>query len=246
MPSVSQSFRQALISVFEDHVAHKKPLPISWACAHCYDKHSGNLFKKVHAVAVVDGEPNSISLEDENGKPFAIINISKNKKPNLELASTFQEKSIIYLQISLPVDREPDALESISKPLFVNACLNPRCKKCGGYQGTKSMVVIESKCWKCKGRMKVALMDCNGYYPGPEHFSADEIAFANSKGALIRNNYSKTAGATYMSNTCPGCEALTGQHYLFTDHYTEAMNGYFKYESYPAGYSCEHCDMGYE
>jgi hypothetical protein len=46
-----------------------------------------------------------------------------------------------------------------------------------------------------------------------------------------------------MSNTCSRCDALTGDHYLFTDHYTEAIYGYLKFEQIPLGYHCDSCEQ---
>lgn len=90
--------------------------------------------------------------------------------------------------------------------------------------------------------MKVAVLEKCGHYPGPDEFSDLEVAFARSKGVIIKSNYSKTVRSAYLSNTCPNCEMMTGNHYLFTEHYTSAMYGYYTYERYPQGYFCEHCE----
>jgi hypothetical protein len=245
MATAAQLFKQSLFAVLQEHVEQQKPFTISWHCVYCGDPHAGNLFKKARSVSDVVGEPNQMILADENGQTFVVVIISKNKKPNLGIAHSFRDQGIIYLQICPPVGDEKNIVESVSNPRFVSTCLNPKCKTCGGYQSEKSLVIIDSECWKCNSKMKVAIMDCNGHYTGPEAFTGDELTFARSKGVLIKNNFSKTVGESYLSNTCPTCAALTGQHYLFTDHYTEAMNGYYTYESYPAGYSCEYCYMGY-
>ncbi|HEY5326299.1 MAG TPA: hypothetical protein VIJ27_04815 [Mucilaginibacter sp.] len=103
------------------------------------------------------------------------------------------------------------------------------------------MVIIDSTCWKCKADMKIAVLDCSGYHPDPEAFSEDELSLARSEGVVIKSNYSKTVGRAYLSNTCPSCDTLTGNHYLFTDHFSEAMYGYLTYKRFPAGYFCEAC-----
>jgi hypothetical protein len=245
MATASQLFKQTLFAILKEHVEQQRSLTISWNCTYCSGRHTGNLFKKVRSVTDVEGQPNQINLADENGQSFVIVHISKNKKPNIDIAHGLRDQSIIYLQVCPPDGDDTRIMESVSSPRFVSTCLNPKCKTCGGYQSEKKLVIIDSECWKCNSKMKVAIMDCNGHYPGPETFTDDELTFARSKGVLIKNNFSRTAGESYLSNTCPTCAALTGQHYLFTDHYTEAMNGYYAYQSYPVGYTCEYCYIGY-
>ncbi|WP_299580473.1 hypothetical protein [Mucilaginibacter sp.] len=91
--------------------------------------------------------------------------------------------------------------------------------------------------------MKVAVIDWGGYDAGPDRFSEQELATAGTKGVVIKNNHSKTVGKAYLSNTCPKCEIFTGDHFLFTDYYTEALYGYLPFESISQGYSCKKCDV---
>jgi len=240
MPAAS--FKKTLIGLLDDYIQKQVPLAVSWECIYCGGRHTGNLFKKVRSVA--DGttdHKDEIPLQDETGQTFAVIGISKNKKPNTEIANTYRDQRIIYLQICPPLNGNDNILETISKPKLVGTCLNPKCKTCGGFQHEKSMVIIDSACWKCGGAMKVAVLDCQGHHPGPDGFTADELGLARSKGVLIQDNYSKTVGHSYLSNTCPSCNMLTGDHFLFTDHFCEAMYGNLTYERFPLGYFCEVC-----
>jgi phage FluMu protein Com len=144
--------------------------------------------------------------------------------------------------VAVPTD-DQTLFDVLSKPRFVMTCLNPKCKKCGHFQQEKTLYIIDADCWKCQAPMKIAVMDYGGHdFPGPDRFSPQELEFARSKGVLIKNNYSKTVRQAYLSNTCPTCDMLTGDHFLFTDYYTQAIYGYYPYESFPQGYRCEHCD----
>jgi len=239
--AVSLKFKNSLIALLQSYIDEQKPLIMEWQCSFCQKNHAGNLFKKVIALEnnKVSGELKAdIGLMTVDGNLFAAIHISKNKKPTESADIQYRKQGVIYIQIA----PNEDHLASIQKPFYVGACLNPKCKTCGSFQYDKSLVIVQSKCWKCSGDMKVAVLDCGGgHYPGPDDFTEAELNIARQNGAVIQSNYSKTAHKSYLSNTCPNCQAMTGDHYLFTDHFTEAMYGYYKYERIPVGYFCENC-----
>ncbi|MGF7077712.1 hypothetical protein [Mucilaginibacter sp. UYCu711] len=227
---MAKSFKSSLITTLEAQLSQQIPLNMTWDCTYCGGQHSGNLFKKVRAVLAAEQD---IHLLDSAGLLFAAIHISNNKKPKTELAESYHRQGVISIQVA------PG--EDIERPRFVNTCLNPKCKKCAGFMQDKSMLIIDSKCWKCSSTMKVAMLDGHGYHPGPEVFTPEELTFAREHGVLIKSNYSSVRRESYLSNTCPACGKLTGDHYLFTEHYTSAMYGDYAYTSHPMGYYCEHC-----
>ena len=212
---------------------------MEWQCSFCHRPHSGNLFKKIAAIAndVVWGEQKAdIGVMTTDGQLFAAIHISKNKKPTESALKYYHADEIIYLQI---VPNE-DVPASIQKPFYVGTCFNPKCKTCGNYQYNKSLVIIESKCWKCNGDMKIAVLDCEYSALGPDKFTEEQIKIAREKGAIIKTNYSNVVQEEYLSNTCPHCHKLTGNFYL-SEYLSDAKYGYSKYESIPAGYFCSKC-----
>lgn len=243
MAKSTPTFKQAVLAFLTGHIDGQLPLLMNWKCQYCDGQHQGNLLKKVKSVTVDAGDPNQIQLLNESGTIFGMVAISKNKKNNIDAAQNFQQKGIIYIQVSPPLTESQSVEDSLVNPKFVDICTNPKCKICGGSQHEKSMVIIDSSCWKCNGPMKVAVLDCGHWYPGPDEFSQEELTFAASKGTLIKNNYSNTASKSYPSNTCPSCSAFTGDHFLFTDHYTEAIYGHYAYERFPFGYFCGSCYM---
>lgn len=175
-----------------------------------------------------------INLLDDSGKLFAAIHISKNKNPKMELAEHYRKQEGIYIQVA--------PTENMEQPRFVNTCLNHKCKKCSGFLQDKSMLIINSESWKCNSPMKIAILDGHYYHPDPEVFTTEELAFARDQGAIIQSNYSSVRRAAYLSNTCPACGVITGDHYLFTEHYSPAIQGFYPYTSHPMGYYCEHCN----
>lgn len=241
MPPRQPSFKLAAIEELKRCLTLNIPLLFSWTCLYCHKNHTGNLLKRVRGVSSAPDCAQMIRLTAEGDDLFGVIAISKNKKLNQELADKYRVLGAVYIQVSPPSEAE-NVSDSLSNPSYVNTCFNPTCKTCGCFQRKRSLFIIDSFCWKCNGLMKVAVMDCDGYHLGPDRFSEEEISLARSKGAILQNNHSKTVRDSYMSNTCPRCSALTGDHYLFTDHYTEAIYGRLRYEQIPQGYHCYDCN----
>jgi hypothetical protein len=235
------TFKSVLIGHLETQLNDKQAIPVDWDCAYCYGKHSGNLLKNVKEVQA-GTSPDEIELMNEEGNAFKVIGISKLKKVNAEKIAAFREQGVIYIEVSSVMEEGKTPADQLAHPKFLGTCLNPKCKVCSGFLQSKNMIIIDSTCWKCDGQMKVAVLEKSHHYPGPDAFSPAEIEFARSKGALIQSNYSKTVGNAYLSNTCPHCNAMTGNHYLFTEHYTSAIYGYYNFERFPQGYYCEHCE----
>ena len=234
-----KSFKIGLIEVLNDLLLQHSRFEFSWHCTYCDMYHSGDLLKKV--VSIKDTDEQIIELLDKEEALFAVISISKNKTLNKKVAEKYQSSGTIYIQIN-PTGNEENITASLTKPQFVDTCLNPKCEACGGYTQSKNMWIVDSYCWKCEQPMKVAVMDCNGYHGGPDRFSDQELALARSKGVIIQNNYSKTLEEHYLSNTCPACNNFTGDHFLFTGNYCGAAYGDLKFEVINLGYACKVCN----
>jgi len=232
------SFKKSLTALLQKHIDTQQPLPITWRCSWCNDEHGGNLFKKATSITnnVASGDLKADIGLMTGDKLFVAIHISKNKSPISKAVEHYRAHNIIYIQVN-----PGDDLASITKPFFVGTCLNPRCKKCNGFQHEKSLLIIDSECWKCNYPMKVVVLDCDGYHGGPDKFSETELNIARGRGASIKSNYSNIVKTAYLSNTCPACDAMTGNHYLFSDHYTSAIYGYYNFERVPLGYFCKRC-----
>jgi hypothetical protein len=120
------------------------------------------------------------------------------------------------------------------------------CPKCSRPQTAEEMWIIDGKCWKCKGDVKVATIRSNslkrgGTTTGPEAFTTEEIALAKSKGVMISQVHSYTMGESYLANTC-SCGTFIGQFYLFTDYFQLADLGEYKSERLTVGFSCFDCE----
>ena len=70
--------------------------------------------------------------------------------------------------------------------------------------------------------------------------NSNDAKLAAQHGVLMKTQYSKTIGESYIANTCRRCGKFVGGHYLFT--------GYIAIPEYPrqeldAGYYCPGCQI---
>lgn len=241
-------FKNLLGDKIKQHITSQTPLPISWECKYCYDRHSGNLLKKATSVRVEHNlticQPD-IALFATDGSVFAVIEVVVTHKPEESVLKFYNENNIILIQINLTSDVDIENLDSkIANPDFVATCFNPKCKRCGQYQQKTKMTVIDGPCWKCGAKMKVAMVHgtqlSGGSHIGPDRFTKKEIEFATSKGVLIRKQYSRTVNQKYLANTCTKCGTFVGDHYLFTSYCAPAAYGELPSTEYEIGFHCNH------
>lgn len=248
------SFKNLVADKIRKQIENNLPLPLSWHCRYCGEKHTGNLLKKIRDAKVEYNltvcQPD-IALIDGENKVFAAIEIVVTHKPEESTLQFYSDNNIILIQINLTSDQDIDLIDSkLSNPDFVSTCFNPACKTCGSYQQKKIMTIIDGPCWKCDSIMKVAaISSSNGGYVRkcsnnlrPGDFTEEEIAFALSKGVILKEQFSRTVNDSYVANTCGKCGAFAGDFYLFTQYIAPAGYGGLPSQRFPIGYRCERCD----
>ena len=90
--------------------------------------------------------------------------------------------------------------------------------------------------------MKIATISTGSGYLYPSEFTKDEIAFAKSKGVILKTQYSNTIGKNYVANTCPKCGSFVGNHFLFTQYIVPASYDELLSQSFEIGYYCNYCN----
>ncbi len=240
--ALHHSFKTLLFEKVQRHLAEGKPLPIEWDCPKCAGSHAGNLLKKSAFVALEyslgERQPD-ITLFDEKQQPVAAIEVIVTHAPEEEALAFYADNRIAVVAFKLNSDQDIYQLnDNILKPDTVSVCPNPRCSKCGEHMPRKRLLIIEGQCWKCNAPMKVAAIRGDmGYEPG---FNSNDAKLAAQHGVLMKTQYSKTIGESYIANTCRRCGKFVGGHYLFT--------GYIAIPEYPrqeldAGYYCPGCQI---
>jgi hypothetical protein len=95
----------------------------------------------------------------------------------------------------------------------------------------RKVTIVNGLCWKCDQPMKVAVAEDEvSSCCGPDEFTATELAFVRNKGVFIEAHDSKTAGETYLANTCTHCGSFAGNFYLFSQYVQPADIGNYTYE----------------
>ncbi len=246
--ALHHSFKRLLTRKLEQHISDSTPLEITWKCNNCGEKHSGNLIKKAINVKLEyymgECQPD-IALIDKGGKVFAVIEIVVTHKPEQKILEFYRANNITLIQINLESDQDIFNLNlKASNPNIVSLCTNPKCPSCGRATLKRYLTIIDGWCYKCKGSMNIATIHrgFNGYYMRPDEFSPSEVAIANSKGANLKMNYSKTMRERYMSDTCPNCNAFAGSHFVFTEYYSPAGYGEIPSVVHDIGFVCPSCE----
>ncbi len=92
--------------------------------------------------------------------------------------------------------------------------LGPTCAKCGSQQEPRVIHVVLGSCWNCHSPMKIAFGAIGGVALSPPLFTVAELTAARNAGAKLVVRHSRTVSSDYMANVCPGCDQITGDHYL--------------------------------
>ena len=93
----------------------------------------------------------------------------------------------------------------------------------------EQMYIIAASCYKCKKDINIATIYDNTTMRGPESFSSEEIKIAQNNDVVIKEHHSYTMDTNYLANTCPGCNAFIGQHFLH-EYLIDAMYGDYEHK----------------
>nr|DAN31051.1 MAG TPA: DNA topoisomerase I [Caudoviricetes sp.] len=212
---------------------------ISWQCDECDEMHRYNLLTGVASVKVEyrlsDCQPD-IALLTADNTVKAVIEVVVKHKPEDYAVKYYKDNEIILIQIDLRSFDDIDHLEErLQHPTKVAFCLSPVCEICGKRKNTARMRIVDTHCWKCGNKMKMALIDgCAYSYLGPTDFNKNELRLAAKHGVTIKERYSQTVEDSYLANVCNTCNAFIGDFYLH--EYVESP-----YTPINLGYKCFHC-----
>lgn len=74
--------------------------------------------------------------------------------------------------------------------------------------------IYETDCWKCKARMKVALLFTGAEFLDPAEFQSELIELSLKQGVKIEFRSSNMLGESYYANVCPACNHIFGRLFL--------------------------------
>jgi predicted Zn-ribbon and HTH transcriptional regulator len=192
-----------------------------------------------------------IALLDENMNVFAVIEIVVTHYPEVNVLQYYRNNNIFLIQYKLYDEKELLEFENkVKRPDRVELCKSPRCTACGNPLQKKIMTIVNGPCWKCNSNMNIASISTSkrtiirgiSNFLAPGDFNMEEIKAARDNNVHLKHHYSKTAGYSYLANTCPKCNAFVGDHYVFTDYISQTGNDELFSYDVDLGYYCEYCN----
>jgi len=197
-----KSFKLLLLEKIKKHITEKSPINIEWECIYCHEKHKGNLIQcaiDVKDEFQMDKCRADIALIDQEGKPFATIEIVVTHKPEEATISYYKENKIALIQIELESEYDLDIIDAkINFPTSVDYCFNPQCPNHGEYFYIRKPKILKKKCGNF--HIMTSCIAVTNHYFGLQQstdFTDEEIKSAKSKGVVFEGK----------SIICPHCRA---------------------------------------
>ncbi len=247
-------FKTLVYKKLQTLIETNNPFSFEWECKYCKEMHNGNLLKKAHTVKLEynlkECQPDIALLDDENNV-YAIIEVIVTHKPDKNALNYYKNNNIVLIECMLTNDLDLVDIDlKLKKPDSVNVCHNHKCKKCGNYLTKLHMYINEAACYRCGNNLKYAYImsqtgdmvrgQSNHIYP--DDFNNKEINLARSNGVVLKKQYSKTSGYSYLANSCNNCNTFIGNHYMFTEYISQEDYSEAEKNKHDVGYQCEHCN----
>ncbi|WP_419884988.1 hypothetical protein [Paenibacillus sp. B-A-8] len=238
-----KGYKELLYKKINDALVNNNEINMIWKCEYCSGTHNANLIKKTKYIKKEQSfgicRPD-ISLLDSIGKLIIAIEIVVTHEPEEQVLKYYKGNNVVLIKIYVTEETDfDDLLLDFLTPNFVDVCMNPKCKKCGGLTVKKSLFIINGKCWRCKKPIKIAHVMSRFENYSVEDFSDKEIKLAFSLGVLVKKQYSQTVSYAYNAHVCNNSSSFLGQHFLYTEYLKPALQGRLKYVSRDIGYTCK-------
>ena len=207
---------------------------IYWKCIVCSGRHDLNLLDGISSVVTEKSMGTcrpDIALLDSDRNPRILLEIVVSHRPDplvLDFCSQGQIPLLIFRV------RDAESLETLAAqtkldPTVVLYCPRQRCTNCGGPLFPKRMFFFSSRCWRCNGPMKIAVMEINDKLYGPDYFSESDRRFAHEQGVVFRQHLNKTKQQMELALGCMNCGVATGSRYLgFHKKRTQKLPGHLR------------------
>jgi len=198
-----RAFKLLLLQYIRNHIADEALLNIAWECTYCNEKHEGNL---VHFAKDVKDEYQmenclaDIALLNQEGKPFAVIEIVVTRKPEEASIEFYKKNKIVFILIELDNEDDLDNIETkINKPASINYCFNHKCSNSGEYAYHRGSRLIVKDCGNFHQMLSVEAGIFHTFGASfPDDLTDEEIESAKSKGVMFE-------GRTII---CPHCREI--------------------------------------
>lgn len=211
--------RQLISDKLHAALSGRKGLRVHWKCLVCANHHSLNLLHNVANIttekALEDCRPD-IALLDRNRQPTALIEIVVSHRPDQAVLALSARRQIPLLIFRLNTATDLEELERspLLSPTVVLYCPRQQCQQCGAPLFAKRLYILDGRCWRCGGPMKIAFLDVNNKLFGPAFFSENDRLYARERGVAFRQHFNHKRQETEITLACPICGTVTGNRYL--------------------------------
>lgn len=252
-------FKNRAFRLLQDYLKRNNPLPLSWECDFCRDRHTGNLLRRANQVELEydlrEVRPD-IALVDTLGRVYAVIEVVVTHEPGENALEYYRKNDIHVVEVHLKSDLDLGKVElKLARPTHVGFCPNPQCEFCNHHMNKVSLVIIiDARCWRCGDPVKLAVLravsSVHGnatFYLGVDdahslNFNKEEVELAKQMGVVLTPD----KGDTFLTwgekrSTCTTCKAPVGAHYL-GDYLKDAYAGKLEYKITDASYECVNHD----
>lgn len=208
-----------------------------------------------------------VTVLDACDEPLTLIEVIVSHSPDKPVYDFAHANGIGLVEFQISAGEEVAALEHsrILRPARATLrCLTPSCSTCAHPIANEpvrySLHVVTAPCWKCGRDMKLALWETEGGelhdYLGGDVFGPSglrygitvedgegpdtaELSLARTHGVVIKRQYSRTMGESYLANTCTACGSFVGANH--ERDYADLLSPSTRIATYSR---CEHCGCG--
>ena len=205
-----------------------------------------------------------LSLFDANGQPIRFIEVVDSHAPESNVHEYALTHGIEIVEIHLRAERQFTGRrrnKALDASLTVKArlreltdgwiridahnllCRKPPCQDCGAPLPLRTITIRTTDCWKCGQNVNVAVGYKDGESLWQDHFTTEEIGFAQQNGVTLKRRFSATAMEKYLANVCTHCDQIQGNWFLYVDPFHDRFN-LFVTERQEYG-PCDKCALRY-
>jgi ssDNA-binding Zn-finger/Zn-ribbon topoisomerase 1 len=231
-----------LYSEIEGAIAAGREIPVTWKCSRCGDHHKGNLLRKARSVRLEHSfgvcRPDLV-LFDEIDRPIVAIEVVVSHAPEEHAVQFLETEGIGLLEFHVESDFVLETIHPLTefRATIGTVCTRKKCPECKAPLRTVKLFIGDGRCWKCRSKMKVALISRDWMKDGPSEFNATALTIAQQRGAVFRKRLPNDAGKRLLANSCPRCRSLTNEFFLMDYVYLAGRN-----DGVIVGFECSRCD----
>lgn len=244
-----------LKSRIEAAIQLKEPLPFSWYCDRCGDKHSGNLAKKAAKVTLevdLKAARADLLVYKDDGEPYLAVEIVHTHKPEKTALAEYRRRKIDCIEFQVNDLEDLERLKSGALETTTNLgfCDAKRCPRCYREVVERSLYIADEYCMFCAKHAKSVFPFVDKFVFPPAALKPEEVRYCIAQGVEFGKFDSPTYGKGALAPVCPTCKfTLSNKAYGEALHSGKKLSStkYVMYHclSCNASFSAKDCQRGW-